>query len=402
MNTNTTLTYPKFKPGDGGTPPYLAGRTREQQVLLGALESLREGEGAHRNIVLTGPRGNGKTVLMRWFESKCEQDSALDVVWLTPAGMGNSLDDLANELAPTARWDNLKPDMVKAGIKLVEATWQLGNKSSNLSRLLTARCRQRSLVLLLDEAHTLDPAVGQVLLNVSQEVRAKAPFLLVLGGTPGLEQQFNDLDTSFWTRAQKLGIGLLDENGAREALLMPFHQHGIAMNEDVMAMVIADSQRYPYFLQCWGKALTERLREREQDSSLALREIRDDIMDEARPDVEDERIGHYEIFRRQIYKVGLQPLAAAVTEAFNEADILEEHELNAVVRSCLRVVGKPADDEAVDTQLGALAGFGYVWRPPSAKALWHAGVHSLMTHVLDVELKERWQRAAEDSPAPPS
>lgn len=44
------------------------------------------------------------------------------------------------------------------------------------------RCRARALVALVDEAHTLDLAVGQLLLNVSQEVRTDAPFLLARMG----------------------------------------------------------------------------------------------------------------------------------------------------------------------------------------------------------------------------
>ena len=52
--------------------------------------------------------------------------------------------------------------------------------------LLTARCRRRPLATLADEAHTLDLEVGRTLLNASQRVRDKAPFLLVLAGTPGM------------------------------------------------------------------------------------------------------------------------------------------------------------------------------------------------------------------------
>ena len=37
------------------------------------------------------------------------------------------------------------------------------------------------MVVLVDEAHTLTRDVGQLLLNLSQEVRANAPFLLVAG-----------------------------------------------------------------------------------------------------------------------------------------------------------------------------------------------------------------------------
>ena len=56
----------------------------------------------------------------------------------------------------------------------------------NLRGELTARCRGKPLATLVDEAHTLDLEVGRAQLNASQQVRADAPFLLVLAGTPGL------------------------------------------------------------------------------------------------------------------------------------------------------------------------------------------------------------------------
>ena len=77
--------------------------------------------------------------------------------------------------------------------------------------------------MLLDEAHTLALDVGATLLNASQQVRADAPFLLVLAGTPGLPDHLSAMDASFWSR---LGEGLLpvdrlDETAARETTPQP-------------------------------------------------------------------------------------------------------------------------------------------------------------------------------------
>ena len=383
------LTYPQFDPGSGGTPPYLAGREAEQQALRKPLlERLYKGKGTGRDIILIGPRGNGKTALMHWLERTCEQDSILDVVWLTPASVRNDLDALANELAPLAGWrERLQPDIVRAGITGVGATWKLGNRGSSLSHLLLARCRQRPLVVLLDEAHTLDTELGRVLLNVSQEVRARSPFLLVLAGTPGLEQKFNDMDVTFWTRSMKLGLDRLDASNAGAALVEPFRTHGIDVAVGALQHVVADSQGYPYFLQCWGEALTERLCALEEANGKALRHITETMVTATQPQVDAVRTEHYESFRGQIYKAGLQPLAAAITEAHAGADSLAEHELHSVVRAYLKEVGKPEDDATIATLTESLAQFGYVWRPPAAKAIWHAGIPSLMTHVLEVERK---------------
>ena len=58
-----------FKPGDGAPPPALTGRTCEQGVLTRCLATLRAGAAPPHNVVLVGPRGNGKTVLLNWFET---------------------------------------------------------------------------------------------------------------------------------------------------------------------------------------------------------------------------------------------------------------------------------------------------------------------------------------------
>ena len=61
-----------FVPGRGQMPPYLAGREAAQTRLNDLLAYLRVGRGAPRDAVLSGPRGNGKTVLLRWFQHEIE------------------------------------------------------------------------------------------------------------------------------------------------------------------------------------------------------------------------------------------------------------------------------------------------------------------------------------------
>ena len=56
-----------------------------------------------------------------------------------------------------------------------QAEWAAPDGSAqHLTERLTARCRKKPVVVLVDEAHTLTRDVGQLLLNLSQEVRANA------------------------------------------------------------------------------------------------------------------------------------------------------------------------------------------------------------------------------------
>ena len=72
-----------FTPGSGAIPPALTGREPEQAVLDRCLADPAGGASPPHDVVLTGPRGNGKTALLKWFKAACE-DRKPDVVALTP------------------------------------------------------------------------------------------------------------------------------------------------------------------------------------------------------------------------------------------------------------------------------------------------------------------------------
>ena len=75
------VTADVFKPGDGAFPPALTGREPEQAVLTRSLADLSAGEASPHDIVLTGSRGNGKTVLLHWFD----RAGRVDVERLSPS-----------------------------------------------------------------------------------------------------------------------------------------------------------------------------------------------------------------------------------------------------------------------------------------------------------------------------
>ena len=95
-----TMEQRLFTPGDGATPPALTGREREEAVLTRCLGDLLGGRAPPHNVVLTGPRGTGKTVLLNWFERACRgHASDVDVLKLTPDDIPTR-DALVEVLAP--------------------------------------------------------------------------------------------------------------------------------------------------------------------------------------------------------------------------------------------------------------------------------------------------------------
>ena len=98
-----------FKAGDGATPPALTGRTAEQAVLRRCLAGVSHGEAPPHNVVLLGPRGNGKTALLGWFQQACaENEPDVEVLSLTPSALPDRA-ALVEALAPRRRLAKLLP-----------------------------------------------------------------------------------------------------------------------------------------------------------------------------------------------------------------------------------------------------------------------------------------------------
>ena len=367
-----------FTPGTGATPPALTGREHEQAVLTRCQTDLLGGSSPPHDVVLTGPRGTGKTVLLNWFERAChDHEPDVDVVKLTPDDIPTR-DALIEVLAPPSRIAKLLPR--KLGVAAVGSVeWAAPSGSMrNLRAELTVRCRRKPLTVLLDEAHTLDLEVGRVLLNASQQVRADAPFLLVLAGTPGLAAHLGAMNASFWSRLGegRLGIGLLSDTAARAALVEPLAAHGEGIDADVLTTVVEDSQRYPYFIQLWGEALWQ------QRLVTGATRLNAAHAAEARSHVAARVIDYYEDRYLELDQSGWLAVAERVASRFQSLPTLTYEELKAAVAAGLAA---NADPGQVHAALNALQRLGFVWRPPGQlpPVRYEPGIPSLMEHVLD-------------------
>ena len=366
-----------FRAGDGFLPPALTGRTAEQTVLRRFLAGVSNGEAPPHDIVLLGPRGNGKTALLRWFESACKGNQpAVDVASLTPSALPHPA-ALLDALAPRRWLARLLPR--KVGIAAIgSAEWSPQSGTRNMAQALISRCRRRPLVVLLDDAHTLALDAGNALLNASQQVRgAEAPFLLVLAGTPGLPSHLAAMDASFWSRLGEgeLGIGRLSECAARQALAEPLRQHGVEIDPKVLAWVVAESQCYPYFVQLWGEALWQR------HLTAGANAITSADAQAVAPAVAAQVGGYYQQRLAELESEGLVPAAVALAKLFEDGGAAEasDREVDATLADAAI-----EDAKARFATREALNRLGYIWRPPMQQVpfRWQPGIPSLMAHVL--------------------
>ena len=248
MQTTTRSELDLFRPGTGGLPPHLAGREHEQQICSVFLDQLRQGKAPPRELILYGPRGNGKTTLLTWLQQTAAAHP-VDVINLSPA-MIPTEEILVDRLLSPTWWQRLVPGEVSLrGVK-----WQPARPrhARSLDEVLAARTMKKPLLLLLDEAHTLDARVGHALLNASQIVGRKQPFLVVMAGTPHLESRLSEMNVSFWSRSELLPIGRLNAVATADALRLPLERENVVVDDDALEHVVAANQGYPYFVAVVG------------------------------------------------------------------------------------------------------------------------------------------------------
>ncbi len=361
-----------FQPGPGGMPPYLAGRKAEQHLFRALLRRLEECDLLPSEVILYGPRGNGKTVLLGWLRAEAASREAVDTVVLLPSSIPDTT-RLAERLLPKSWWDRLTPDEVKvAGVSCRPGE---GGPPPPPEDVLAARARKAPLLVVMDEAHTLDLEVGRALLNASQEVRQQHPLLLVLAGTPNLQGHLGAMGASFWNRMEQLRIGRLDETATAEAIRRPFEEAGIVVAADALAGMVALSHGYPYFIQLLGRQAWQQVsRDRRSDELTAA------VLERARPDFEDTK-GNYYLHRFfELQERNLLGAGQAVARAFVDAPngVLSGSRLHRVIAESLGV----ADGPDVQRARRVLSDLGFIWGT-RAKPGWEPGIPSLMDYILE-------------------
>jgi hypothetical protein len=269
-----------FRPGAGHRPPYLAGRTAEQDEMKRHLSQ----SVVTQNIILTGLRGVGKTVLLETF-----RPIALGAGWLwVGADMSESasvteetlairiLADIALVTSAFVVREKKQPGL---GFVQTERTIRQpldydilqnmfnetpGLVSDKLKAVLEfvwsvlPQARIKGVVFAYDEAQNLADHAHRnqyplsLLLEVFQSLQRKEiPFLLVLTGLPTLFPKLVEARTYAERMFHIMFLKQLDRNASREAIVKPIEEVGdaIKFTDDTVDSIIDLSGGYPYFIQ---------------------------------------------------------------------------------------------------------------------------------------------------------
>lgn len=272
-----------YAPGAGTPPPELAGRDALIEGAAIALDRIRNGLAA-KSMLMVGLRGVGKTVLLnricddargRGFTTlilEAPEDMSLPVLLIPPLHatlvrmnrIAAASDAVRRALRALAGFVSA----IKVGTGDLDISLDLapergladsGNLDADLTALLesvgeAARDQNTAMALFVDELQYVEERELAALIAALHRVaQSSLPVTLVGAGLPQLVAR----TASAKTYSERLftfpEIGPLDSGSARRAIEAPARRLDVAFQPDALETVLQNTQRYPYFLQEWGK-----------------------------------------------------------------------------------------------------------------------------------------------------
>lgn len=270
-----------FRPGAGHKPPYLAGRVEEKEEFKNLLKQ----EVVLNNLILTGLRGVGKTVLLDSFKSIAQESG-----WMW-AGTDCSESASINEDTIALR---LLTDIALITSNIVihtEKIQEIGftkdtreektylsfsflrqyynavpglpiNKLKAVSMFVWDSIKSidgvEGIVFAYDEAQTLSDHADDrqyplsILLDLFQYLqRNGVKFVLVLTGLPTLLTKLVETRTYSERLFHVLTLRQLNDQESRDAILKPIADARCKtkFNDESVKIIIQQSGGYPYFIQ---------------------------------------------------------------------------------------------------------------------------------------------------------
>ena len=377
-----------FTPGTGHTPEHIGGREDVFDVLEDALQSIapNEAQGADGllehdampPIVITGPRGVGKTLLLRWMEEQAQEMkihvARLEYVKDLAAGdaLGNLFDEIAGgdaSLLELVKGFNLSVGPLGGGVDLGAATRTYKN-------VLQSRLSQGPLVLLMDEAHHYEAKYLGLMLQVGQRlINQRYPLVMLLAGTPDLQSYLMKIEATFMTRSKDIYINLLATEESKDALSTPFTNRGIEVEPEALEMMWGMTDNYPYFVQLVGAEVWEAL---PKDGK---RRVDVALVKQAQEEIGEERRNFYRKIYNEMNAKELTPYA------LQTAEILARQPNAQAKRKDIELVllEKNSGIKAAKAReiVDGLQWLGFIWQ--GRKDYMEPGIPSFFTYLHEME-----------------
>ena len=360
-----------FQPGNGTVPPLLAGRDAEVGLADRLLDQLAAGRRPPQDVLLYGPRGNGKTALLLRI-AEAARARGFRVQDLPPS----ELEDRSSLIGQLQEYAGLTGARVTgANVGPVGVSTEPGQPGRDARELLAAWIGQTGapLVVLADEFHAVRPAVGTAFLNAVQATKGVGrPFLLVAAGTPDTPARIRRMGTHNERGFRARRIGRLDRSATVEALAEPARSAGRPMTVEAADALAEESQDYPYFIQLLGSAAWDTA-ERLEAGDVTETAARDAIA-ETREEIASFYGARYMEAERRGVAPALVPVASLMTA---RAGWVGYGELKPVL---VEIAAENPDTSDPITLFEILSDLGVIWE--TADDHWEMGIPSFARYVL--------------------
>jgi hypothetical protein len=289
-----------FKPGAGHPPPYLAGRDQEIAVFK---EHLKQNE-ILNNVVLTGLRGTGKTVLMDnrykpeaqkagwvWVGSDFSESSFLSEEHLCirlftdlsvfTSGLripsdrggfgfsaGQESDFLSYEklMSFYDEQPGLSVDKLKATMGLVWAVTQ----AKGIRGIVFAYDEAQ---LVTDQKESQQYPLANLLESFQSLQKKGVRFILLLTGLPTLFSRLVESRTYAERMFTVQELGRLSDEDSRKAIEVPVRNSRWKFTECGVQKIIDVTDGYPYFIQFICRETFDHLKSNPDDTDIPIQSI---------------------------------------------------------------------------------------------------------------------------------
>lgn len=277
-----------YTPNAGATPDILAGRAEYTRAFRVLLERLQRGR-TEQSMILTGLRGVGKTVLLNGFADQARA-AHWEVVELEASKhedtqfrqvLASLLRSALLQMSPRKRWNDRarRAAEVLSSFALSvtqEGTWTAswdvepaegladhGDLALDLTDVLVAvgeaaQDAGRGIAILIDEVQFLRSAQLEALIQAMHKtVQRRLPVTFVGAGLPQIAELAGDAKSYAERLFRFPSVDSLSAADASDAFTTPAEREGAAFTDDAVALALAITKGYPYFIQELGYQVWE-------------------------------------------------------------------------------------------------------------------------------------------------